>query len=700
MSVWSDIKSFFNRKKEPQETPGAAGVEIPTDQGVVTSGRGAAIGTGETEYQVTDGITTNPFMHDLGDVTWQAQREAQVIGSQSLDPAYWQDGQIAFEFERALGHQHEEIRHRLATWVENKVSEPVEKLTELASRGAEASDEMKECDREAVIAFKEWRRVYEEVQRDETELARFHHIRKGWSVYKTYKYLAWGVFVASESAITYMIFMHLVGEAPIEKAIALFLALGVILAMVLVPHYAAVAIREGFTRKHKYQVEAYERRDLVPSSQMHRKADHEDVEDRGSRWVGAMICLVLLAAIVPLSFVRASDFKIGRVEKAEQAVTDAQAAVAEAEQVIDNDKNAIETYNGHVKNPNDAREYVPNATHTSNLISAQGDLRAAESELSQAKKQNPWVWVTFFLLFQLLISLYFFLREWSDHGGSAIQLRNLQTLKEESLKKRRKQHALLCKIVGEYYAEAEKIIVLLRQSIHWDHEIVSSYYKTIYYMRHIVTDLNPELQQFVHSASVPAMQSAELSESVGSTFHTEPISWDNALLQRDDLTGSRGWITEALAALSGTPSQAIPQDAVNPKHRWLTQRDVVAFIEYLFNHFGHELEYQRPEVLDDADYVDVEDLLDALHEQQFEDLFNVGSGTGSKDSSDETGDHSSSGTSGSEDPLSPADLAFDGLSNEAVFPDLNGDPVAENPNQPIDFPSAFSGSDPSQGDGR
>lgn len=260
------------------------------------------IGMGDDSGDYDDGEGgPSIYKQELSEYRWAAQQEAVNIARRGVDPERWDNGRMAFEFERAIAHGHEGLRDRLANYVGQRARDEVRELYELAGDVALARDSLREADHKLVQVTEDWRTKHDEVADDELELSRYYRQRSVTA--RAIKYLIAAVFVVGEFIISGLVFERLFEDLP--PGLGYVLAFGVTLALIVIPHYAALGLKEGLTQYHVFEKRGLEKAGQPVPDDVERAVHQEEQDDRGFRWSAFIVGLGLLIMVVPLSIIRA-----------------------------------------------------------------------------------------------------------------------------------------------------------------------------------------------------------------------------------------------------------------------------------------------------------------------------------------------------------------------------------------------------------
>lgn len=473
------------------------------------------------------------LMPDLAALRWAAQEEAVNVGRMPLEPEQWAGGRMAFPYERHLAHDHEGLRDRLSDFVVAGIRDIVVDLYGIAGQVAAIRGDLRVADGELATVLNSWNRSYREVHEDELELGRYFRLKS--RPYQLSKLLIALAIFGAEFAISVALFDKVVSQD--NAAMPYLFAMGLILILMVVPHYSAIGIKEGVTRYHEAELDAFDRADVPAPVQLRKKARIEEVEDRGAKFVAGVVGLVLVVLVIPLSSLRATEL------------------------------------GGH-------------------------------------NQHAFWFW--FFLLVQLSISGYFFLREWWDYGTASSNLKHHDLAKRDANQHRAQVFTSYTEAVADFMSRSQDLTFLYRQSPRWDSYIVQCYLGTVHHFRHIVSLQKPELDVFIAGATMPylgtdARQSPEQDEF-------DPVSKDHQELMSGDDRFSRGWwikqvdaaLIDNVAAHGGDKlADHSDQDGrPNPGMSVAFESPQRLLAQFLDRYFNLEHPYRRPEILDRIEEVD------------------------------------------------------------------------------------------------
>ncbi len=471
------------------------------------------------------------LMPDLAALRWAAQHEAVNVGRMPLEPEQWDGGRMAFAYERHLAHDHEGLRDRLSDFVAASARDVVADLYEIAGSVAEVRDDLRVADDELAENLSAWDSKYREVHQDALELGRYNRLKS-----KPYQLSKWLIALAlfgAEFAMSVALFDKVISQD--NAALPYLFATGLILILILVPHYAAIGLKEGLVRYHQAEIDAYEEAGAKIPAQDRRKARIEEVEDVVSRLSAGFVGIALIILIFPLSWLRATEL-------------------------------------------------------------------GGEDERT--------FWFCFFLLAQLGISGYFFIREWWDYGNASASLKSADIHKRDASQVRANVFQAYTSTVSDFLTRSQDLTFLYRQAPRWDSYIIQSYLATIHHFRHLVTIQNPELDVFIAHASGPYLGTD--TEPEGATGEFDPVAREHVeLMARDDAFSRGWWMKQVDAALldsvgahgdDNTAEERSTEDELVTPLAFESPERLLA--EFLDRYFDLEHPYRRPALLDHIEEVD------------------------------------------------------------------------------------------------
>ena len=278
---------LFNRKAQLQSPEG---VDLGLQAGeVIEPGEGGP----------------SPFSQDLAKWRFTHLQQSVDLTKAKYSPEAWADGRFLYDLETSLAHAHQEIRDRAEDWSQERVRENAEILFEDAGEIARAQVELQRADSEYLRTQKMWKKSFREIEDEPQEIFRLNSLRSVTAM--ALKELLLFVFIASEFVITGFVFNN---ALPLDiPYIGYVLAIGVLAMLMAVPHYLARGIKEGITQHHKFDLDDEEFSDNSSKGgiRKRRQVHREEADDKGFRIASLFVGLTLLALIVPLSFLRASE---------------------------------------------------------------------------------------------------------------------------------------------------------------------------------------------------------------------------------------------------------------------------------------------------------------------------------------------------------------------------------------------------------
>jgi len=248
---------------------------------------------------------SSPFSEELASWRFTHLQQSVDLSKAKYSPEAWPDGRFYYDLETSLAHAHQEIRDRAEDWSQEHIRENAEVLFEDAGEVARAQVELQRADNDYIRAMKVWRTGFREIEDEPQEIFRLNALRSRTAI--ALKQLILFVFIASEFVITGFVFNN---ALPLDiPYIGYVLAIGVLVMLMAVPHYLARGIKEGITQHHKFDLDDdeysddYSKMGIRKRRQVHR----EEADDKGVRIASVFAGCALLALIIPLSFLRASE---------------------------------------------------------------------------------------------------------------------------------------------------------------------------------------------------------------------------------------------------------------------------------------------------------------------------------------------------------------------------------------------------------
>ena len=418
----------------------------------------------------------HPFTSELESILWASEQEAIAYARSNPDPDLWPGGQMLIPLERALAHRHESTRDRLADWINGQLSQNIDAMFDSAAAVVQARVALETQDRRTAVIRKHLADSNQQLADDPLELGRFY--RRSDPAVQWLKRLLVFVLILTEFAITGLVFEAAI-DSPLPN-IGYVLALGVLVILITIPHYAANGLKEGLTRYHGFTQQWLEDRgqfDEVTPDMLRRK-HHEEQDDRGFRIAACVTGLALIMMILPLSVLRSEEFDGG------------------------------------------------------------------------------WLWSIFLFSLQFGLSGYFFLREWSDHGGLSSDHDKLVRAEAGASELEDEARQQYSQALGNYRRQAESYLSIAREAPRWDSYIVSCYWSTIHYVRHIIAQHSPELAPALAIARAP--QPSNTDPIDGNTYALDPIDAEHGVLKSSDFLG-RAWLFDQLKL-------TISEESESPSH--------------------------------------------------------------------------------------------------------------------------------------
>ncbi len=437
----------------------------------------------------------HPLQGDLEKYRWIAQTEGVAIGQAEHDPDRWPGGQLAFEFERGLAHDHEVLRDRQAVMTNQWLNEAAADVQELAGELSATRNQLATVDRRFTEVQRDWEDSAADLRQDPLERGRFY--RGLDTVPRRIKWVLVVIFVVSEFVMTGQVFEAAVSQTSNIDNLGFLLALGVMVILVAVPHFGARGLKQSVTKVHGYHQQSLEEAGEPVPAELRRFRDNEVQDNLGFRIVAVCVGVGLIALIIPLSILRAIHIGGGSV-----------------------------------------------------------------------------LWFAVFVLLQLCLSGYFFLREWHDHTGTSSDHRSVTKQLEATVIERDEILANLSEANDEMSIAAEEYLALMRAYPRHDDQIVSSYWATLHFHRHVVVQVNPGLAPYVNLAPAPQPAGTEAPSNV--TYPLDPLFNEHPSIEDNAHTGGRLWVRNEIEnTLSRTGNhQCI--DWIEPgSFQWRTPEEIL-----------------------------------------------------------------------------------------------------------------------------
>lgn len=180
-----------------------------------------------------------------------------------------------------------------------------------------------------------------------------------------------------------------------------------------------------------------------------------------------------------------------------------------------------------------------------------------------------WLGFFFFVLLQLGISGYFFLREWHDHGSASHTLLRIDERREALLSERADIVSDLATAMGDFDKAGQDLATTLRHAPRWDSHIVETYNETLRYGRHLVAMERAEDEQFIYWGRVPYLGTK--ASATQSEYPLDPVSEEHRALEGEDLFGREWWLREAVKQLQGEqPVEQTVDEDFGDARDWFT----------------------------------------------------------------------------------------------------------------------------------
>lgn len=405
----------------------------------------------------------SPFQGELSQLRFVHSQESINLASSGLVPEAWDGGRMLFDLETALAHAHQDLRDRLQIRSQDNIQEEAEDLYEAAGEVAVTQAELERADAEYLRTAALWLKGFDELEDEPQEVIRFNNLRS--TPTKLLKWLILAIFVASEFIITGFVFNQ---ALPLDiPFIGYILAIGVMVMLIAVPHYLAQGIKEGITEHHRFDLEDEKLSTSAAANRKRRQAHREERDDAGFKLVSSIVGAVLLALIIPLSYLRATETLTG----------------------------------------------------------------------------NKVAWFFTFFFIQLLVSGYFFLREWLDHGAPSANLFRIERHRELTNRKRENAFRDYSDSLDAYFQDSAPVFKAMLDAVRQDAQIIETFYATLHYGRHLQIVNRPDLAVFINGARIPYLgPRSEIEDERGLLY--DSVSSSNRALEFSSTRGREWWLDQ------------------------------------------------------------------------------------------------------------------------------------------------------------
>ena len=496
-----------------------------TDSG---SGSGAGRGDQDDSFEPFPELPVgkggrSPVANELTNLRYAAISEAINVARSEPDPANWRDGQMQFEMERSTAHAHEAVRDQLSNYAADQLEKAAGAVYDSAIHVGLAREQLRDIDHDLEQVTEDWSRKFAQAQNDQMELGRFYRGRSASHWF--WKVAIAVVLIAIELAMTSAVFNNVFPDSDLGPIASVPLAFGIIILLIVVPHLAAMGIKEGTSPHYSFVEAEYLAADRRPPVAVQQLAERESQDDRVFKGVSAVMAGVLFAVIFPLSWLR--------------------------------------------------------AVHVGSDVAP------------------TWVWFSVFLLAQIGVSMYFFLREWLDYGPFSHDLIKVTDKRDQLESQRATAVANLAGPVSMFHHSADALLSVIQEAPRWDSYVVESYLATIHQARHVIGLENADIRPFVSGAVVPYLGTREEAEE--SSYPLASLSLENANLESGRFT-RRQWRIQLVgdewtAELDGTDDDADLEDS---DVLWMITKSPTEILEeVLSRYFDLTGSYHRPAVLDE-----------------------------------------------------------------------------------------------------
>lgn len=245
---------------------------------------------------------TMPFQEEIAHLRWELANKAVEAARSAPNPELWDGGLMMFPAERSAAFGFEALRDKLANWVGAQIRDSGQEMISHAGDVALARDSLRNLDHKVHTASEHWSHMFEDLRRDEIELKRYYRMKSITSTYL--KYAVAIFFILTELVISAQVFLKVFPNLP--AGLEWLLALGVTIALIVIPHFTALGLKEGMTSHHQPEKAAHERDGGGVPVRVLRALSFEEMDDRIFRVASITVGLLLIAMVLPLSYLRAT----------------------------------------------------------------------------------------------------------------------------------------------------------------------------------------------------------------------------------------------------------------------------------------------------------------------------------------------------------------------------------------------------------
>lgn len=243
-----------------------------------------------------------PCERDAQHLNWVMANKAVEVSMSSPNPELWSGGRMSFPAERFAAFGFEKLRDTVANYAAEQVRAATGEMVKFAGLITERRDDLRQIDERIDSTSSHLATKLDEVRRDEIELKRYYRLRDQNSSYL--KYLVAFFFVITEFVISAQVFIKVFPN--LLSGLEWILSLGVTLALIVIPHYTALGLKEGMTRHHQPEKDLHERAGRRVPLRVLRSLSFEEMDDRIFRIASMIVGLLLVIMVVPLSYLRAT----------------------------------------------------------------------------------------------------------------------------------------------------------------------------------------------------------------------------------------------------------------------------------------------------------------------------------------------------------------------------------------------------------
>lgn len=280
------VFDWFRRKRRARPDEGA--LELSADKADLWNGEGSG----------------NPLAPELARRRWMINVEGLNTAQSGIDPGTWENGRVAFASERSIAFDHEVLRGQLRDRVAALCRDQMKALFSRARQVAQARDQLALAEEKLLEVQPEVAATRKAVESDPRELRRYHHTHS--IKRKVARRSIDALLVVSEFVMSSLIFNNAFKKKPFLGA-EWMLAAGILVLLIVIPHYVAQGLKDGLTRYHKFDLDPYDENDHAGGPGLRRSVHFERLDDNVFRLASFFLAIVLGVLAVPLSVIRMEE---------------------------------------------------------------------------------------------------------------------------------------------------------------------------------------------------------------------------------------------------------------------------------------------------------------------------------------------------------------------------------------------------------